>query len=68
MGILKKLFKNNDNVSETPLYSVLSEAKMAYMGVCGDLTPDDVLDDIIRETHEDCMGFSGKEGIDEYEN
>lgn len=68
MGIFKKLFRNNDNGSETPLYSVLSEAKMAYIGICGDLTPDDELDDIIRETHEDCMGFSGKEGIDEYEN
>ena len=67
MGFLKKLFGATEDSVPTD-DSVLSESKMAYAGISGDLPNDEQLKNMIDETDVDNLGFSGVEGVDENGN
>ena len=66
MGLFKKLFKKTEE--SKPLYSVLSESKMTYAAMSGDLPNDKELENLINETNTDELGFSGAEGVEEYDH
>lgn len=66
MGLLKKLFKKTEE--SKPLYSVLSESKMAYAAMAGDLPDEKELENLIEETDVNELGFSGAEGVEEYDH
>lgn len=66
MGLFKKLFKKTEE--SKPLYSVLSESKMTYAAMSGDLPDEKELENLIEETDVNELGFSGAEGVEEYDH